>query len=69
MSEQYYAKGLNTIESIGYVFCPRMENGVKVASSHWISLVNKALETYNYEIRYVSISQLNDLANNEINEI
>ncbi len=69
MSEQYYAKGLNTIESIGYVFCPQMINGVKTVSSHWISLVTKALETYNYEIRYVSIAQLNDLVNNEINEI
>lgn len=69
MSEQYYSKGLNTIESIGYVFCPKTENGVKTVSSHWIGLVNKALTTYTYDIRYVSISQLNDLINNENNEI
>lgn len=69
MSEQYYDKGLNTIESIGYVFCPQMINGIKTVSSHWVSLVTKAMETYTYDIRYVSISQLNDLVNNEINEI
>ena len=66
MSEQYYDKGLNTIESIGYVFCPRTENGVKTVSSHWVSLVNKALATYNHDIRYVTVAQLNDLKNNEI---
>ena len=60
---------LNTIESIGYVFCPQMINGIKTVSSHWVSLVTKAMETYTYDIRYVSISQLNDLVNNEINEI
>ena len=66
MSEQYYDKGLNTMESISYVFCPTNVNGVKVVSPHWLNLVSKALETYNYEIRYVSIAQLNDLINNEI---
>lgn len=66
MSESYYDKGLNTIESIGYVFCPRMENGVKTVSSHWIKLVNKAMDQYTHEIRYVSVAQLNDLINNEI---
>ena len=69
ITEQYYDKGLNTIESIGYVFCPQMINGIKTVSSHWVSLVTKAMETYTYDIRYVSISQLNDLVNNEINEI
>lgn len=69
MSEDYYDKGLNTKESIGYVFCPKVENGVKTVSSHWISLVNKALERYTFDLRYVSVAQLNDLNNNEINEI
>lgn len=66
MSEQYYDKGLNTIESIGFVFCPKMVNGIKVVSPHWLNLVNKALPNYDYEIRYVSVEQINDLGNNEI---
>ena len=69
MADSYYSKGLNTIESIGYVFCPKYENGTKIVSSHWINLVNKALEKYTYELRYVTVAQLNDLNNNEINEI
>ena len=66
MSEQYYDRGLNTVETIGYVFCPKNVNGVKTVSSHWVNLVNKALAVYNYDIRYVSVAQINDLGNNEI---
>lgn len=61
MSESYYAKGLDTPEKIGYVFCPKTENGVKIVSPHWLKLVNRALEKYTYDIRYVSVAQLNDL--------
>lgn len=61
MSESYYGKGLDTPEKIGFVFCPKTENGVKVVSPHWLKLVNQALGQYTYEIRYVSIAQLNDL--------
>lgn len=64
MSESYYAKGLNTIESIGYVFCPKIENGVKTVSSHWLNLVNKAMNVYTEELHYVSVAQLNDLLYN-----
>lgn len=46
LSKNYYGKGLKTVESIGRVYCPRYENGKKVASSHWISLVNAAKKKY-----------------------
>lgn len=46
LSYNYYGKGLNTKEAIGKVYCPRYENGVKVASSHWLSLVSTAMKHY-----------------------
>ena len=47
MSKNYYAKGLNTKYSIGKVYCPVINNGVKTASPHWINLIDKALNKYN----------------------
>lgn len=47
MSRNYYAKGLTNLYSIGKVYCPTYENGIKIASPHWISLINKALTKYN----------------------
>lgn len=66
MADNYYDKGLNTIESIGNVFCPKNINGVKIVNPHWINLVNNALKNYNYDLRYVTVAQLNDLILNEI---
>ena len=54
LSTNYIAKGLTSLQSIGRVYCPTYDdNGNKVASSHWISLVTKAQSyyaNYNYEI-------------------
>ena len=47
MSRNYYAKGLTNLYNIGKVYCPTYENGIKIASPHWISLINKALTKYN----------------------
>ncbi|MBQ3020717.1 MAG: hypothetical protein IJD92_00655 [Bacilli bacterium] len=48
LSKNYYGKGLITLQSIGKVYCPTFdENGNKVASKHWINLVNKAQKKYN----------------------
>ena len=47
MSKNYYAKGLTTKYSIGKVYCPVINNGVKNASPHWINLIDKALNKYN----------------------
>lgn len=58
MSRNYYAKGLTNLYSIGKVYCPTYENGSKIASPHWISLINKALtkyELYNFNIELKDI--------------
>lgn len=58
MSKNYYAKGLTNMYSIGKVYCPTYENGTKIASPHWISLINKALtkyELYNYSVELKDI--------------
>lgn len=58
MSRNYYAKGLTNLYSIGKVYCPTYENGSKIASPHWISLINKALikyELYNFNIEFKDI--------------
>ena len=58
MSRNYYAKGLTNLYSIGKVYCPTYENGSKIASPHWISLINKALtkyELYNYSVELKDI--------------
>lgn len=48
LSRRYFGKGLNTIQSIGRVYCPvRDNNGYKTASPHWINLVSTAMKKYN----------------------
>ena len=47
LSRNYYGKGLTTLESIGRVYCPVYnEYGNKIASPHWINLVNIAKSKY-----------------------
>jgi hypothetical protein len=47
LSEKYYDKGLNTISSIGRIYCPTYDNdGNKIASPHWINLVKTAKKKY-----------------------
>ena len=47
LANNYYSKGLNTLESIGRVYCPSTNaSGARVASPHWISLVTKAKAHY-----------------------
>lgn len=59
LSKNYYNKGLNTISKIGRVYCPTYDNyGNKIASPHWINLVNTAINKY--QKRELSIS-LEDL--------
>lgn len=52
LSKNYYGKGLNTVSKIGKVYCPIYDNfGNKIASSHWINLVNTAIKKYSkYEL-------------------
>lgn len=54
LSLNYFGKGLNTIQDIGYIYCPTINDyGQKITSPHWINLVNKAkqkYDNYNYDI-------------------
>lgn len=61
LSKNYYGKGLDTLESIGRVYCPTYNsNGVKVASPHWINLVNKAKSYYEGSTTITIEQLLND---------
>ena len=61
LSKNYFGKGLTTLNSIGRIYCPvTNENGVKVASSHWINLVNTAKKKYN---NYDNLITIEDIIN------
>ena len=61
LSKNYIEKGLTTLESIGRVYCPTTnEYGQKVASSHWINLVNTAKNKYS---KYTQNIEIKDLVN------
>ena len=59
LSKNYYGKNLDTIAKIGKVYCPTYDkNGNKVASPHWLRLVNTAMKKYkNYDLN-IKISDL-----------
>lgn len=59
LSKNYYDEGLNTLESIGRVYCPRYVKGQKQASSHWLDLVNRIL-TDKYSSYTINVS-INDI--------
>lgn len=59
LSKNYYAKGLDTVEKIGRIYCPvRTESGAKVASSHWIKLVNNAKNKYKDTFEDITVERL-----------
>ena len=61
LSKNYFGKGLNTLSSIGRVYCPiTNEYGNRIASPHWINLVNKALTKYSLYDKNITI---NDISN------
>ncbi len=61
LSKNYYGKGLNTVQSIGRVYCPTYDaNGNKIASPHWVNLVNKAKTKYNNTYEVVKVEDLLD---------
>lgn len=62
MSKNYYGKGLTTLETIGQVYCPVTENGVKKASSHWLKLVKNAGNKYK---KYPDTIVFSELINEE----
>ena len=59
LSKKYVGKGLTTIESIGRKYCPTRDSfGNKIASPHWVSLVNTAMKKYK---DYGTVIEANDL--------
>ena len=47
LSKSYFGKGLKTVQTIGYKYNPIIDNnGNKVASPHWVSMVNTANNHY-----------------------
>lgn len=64
MSKNYYGKGLTTISSIGKVYCPVFDNGVKKASPHWINLVTTASNKYQTYDKNINLNNI--IKNTEI---
>ena len=59
LSKSYFGKGLKTIPAIGYRYCPTIDNnGNKIASPHWINLVNTAMKKYKKLSNKISASDL-----------
>ena len=59
LSKNYFGKGLTTVNSIGRVYCPvTNEYGQKVASPHWINLVNTARNKYNSYTQDITIEDI-----------
>lgn len=61
LSRHYFGKGLNTVSKIGRVYCPTYDDfGNKIASPHWINLVNTAIYKYSNYNLVNSISDVHD---------
>ena len=59
LSKNYFGKGLTTVNSIGRIYCPiTNEYGNKVASPHWINLVNTARNKYNNYNNEITIEDI-----------
>ena len=59
LSKNYFGKGLTKVSQIGRVYCPTIdEYGNKIASPHWINLVNTARNKYNNYTQNITIEEL-----------
>lgn len=58
LSIYYYGKGLNTIESIGKVYCPTKIDGTTVAKPSWVKNVKIAMKYYENSYEEVNVSKL-----------
>ena len=63
LNDGYFSKGLLTVEDIGKVYNPTIQDGVKVVSSSWVYNVTNAINKY-VNINSVDTSLLMDLKNN-----
>ena len=60
LSKYYYGQGLDTVEKIGRVYCPKKVNGVKVASPHWLKLVKTAKKHYKNSYEELTVIDLKE---------
>lgn len=58
LSIYYYGKGLNTLESIGRVYCPVKENGKTIARPSWVKNVKIAMKYYKDSYEEIPVSKL-----------
>lgn len=59
LSEGYFGKGLTTVDAIGKVYNPMInEKGVKVAKPTWVRNVNNAMEKYQETTSVKTVSEL-----------
>ena len=59
LNDGYFSKGLNTVESIGYIYNPiTTESGQKIANPAWVANVNNAKSHYNNVPEITDITQL-----------
>ena len=58
LSIYYYGAGLNTVESIGRVYCPSKVDGKTVARPSWVKNVKIAMNYYKDSYEEVSVSKL-----------
>lgn len=59
LSKNYYGKGLTTLEAIGRIYCPIInEAGQKVARPHWLNLVNAAKSKYKDSYEVITVANL-----------
>jgi len=59
LNNAYFKKGLNTPLKIGKVYCPTYnEYGEKIASPHWINLVNNAQNKYKDYTQNITIDDI-----------
>lgn len=65
LSRNYYGSGLTTVSAIGKRYCPTYDSfGNKIASPHWINLVNKASNKYKDYETNVNLQDLLNLKGN-----
>ena len=61
LNDGYFAKGLNTVEKIGYIYNPvTNEYGQKMANPNWVANVNNAKSHYNDVAEITEISQITE---------
>lgn len=69
LSNSYYSKGLNTVESIGKKYNPLIVNGKSVANPDWVRNVKSIQKKFSSEVSIKSIDKLLELENNNAGAI